>query len=317
MSEESKELLEMRLTAIEYAAKNINLYEFRPLNGEILPDGRAGAHIGLHLPNGLVRQYSLFKAVENPQSYNIGIKLDANSRGGSVFVHDKIRVGDVISVEPPRNNFPLVENAAQSVFFAGGIGITPIFSMIERLEFLAKDWTLYYACRSRGEAAFFNRLRQFPQVRFHFDDESGGFFDLSEPLAAVPANAHLYCCGPSGMLKAFESLTRDFAPEQVHAEYFTSKYEAAADGGFTVALARDGREFYVPAGKTILRILLENGIDVPFSCEEGVCGSCETRLISGVPDHRDAILSNAEKLENKTMLVCCSGAKSEKLILDL
>ena len=317
MPNELKETIKMRLTAIRYAAKDINFYEFCGLENETLPAAAPGSHIGLHLPNGLVRQYSLVTATENPVSYTTGIKLDRKSRGGSGFIHKNLRVGDILDIEPPRNNFPLHETAAESIFLAGGIGITPIRAMIKRLENLGRNWKLFYACRSRTEAAFFDELQTFRQVKFHFDDEVGGFFDCREILAQVAPDTHFYCCGPATMLESFEKITNDFPPEQVHVEYFTPKYEAATDGGFTVELARAKRQLNIPAGKTILRVLLEAGIDVPFSCEEGVCGSCETRVVSGVPDHRDTILSDMEKAENKTMMICCSGSQSIKLILDI
>ena len=317
MSNELKETIKMRLAAIRYAAKDTNLYEFCGLDNKTLPAAAPGAHIGLHLPNGLVRQYSLITAAENPVFYTTGIKLDRSSRGGSSFIHQNLRVGDILDIEPPRNNFPLDETAETSVFLAGGIGITPIRAMIERLENLGRDWKLFYACRSRVEAAFFSELQNFRQVKFHFDNEADGFFDCREILREVSPAAHFYCCGPAAMLESFENLTVELPREQIHVEYFTPKYEAATGGGFTVELARENRQFTIPAGKTILRVLLEAGVDVPFSCEEGVCGSCETRVISGVPDHRDAILSDAEKAANKTMMVCCSGSQSSLLVLDL
>ena len=317
MSDELKETIKMRLTAIRYAAKDINFYEFCGMENQSLPAAAPGAHIGLHLPNGLVRQYSLITAAENPVSYTTGIKLDRSSRGGSSHIHRNLRVGDILDIEPPRNNFPLDESAAESVFLAGGIGITPIRAMIERLANQGRKWKLFYACRTRTEAAFFSELQNYPHVRFHFDDESVGFFDCREILAEASPEAHFYCCGPAAMLESFEKITAELPREQIHVEYFTPKYEAATDGGYTVELAREKRQFTIPAGKTILRVLLEAGIDIPFSCEEGVCGSCETRVVSGIPDHRDAILSDAEKSENKTMMICCSGSKSPLLILDL
>ena len=317
MSSVLPETIKMRLSAVRYAAESVNLYEFAPVENQILPVAEPGAHIGLHLPNGLLRQYSLHQAGDEPRAYHVGIKFDRNSRGGSSYVHENLRVGEILDVDLPRNNFPLVETAEETVFLAGGIGITPIYSMLRRLEELGRKWRLHYACRSRAEAAFYSELENFPQVEFHFDDERGRFFDCGGVIENVPANAHLYCCGPAAMLEAFENLTQNRLPSFVHAEYFTPKYEAALDGGFTVELARSKQKFVVPQGKTILQILLDADIDIPFSCEEGVCGSCETKVIAGVPDHRDTILSEAERAANKTMMVCCSGAKSPKLVLDL
>ena len=317
MSSVLPETIKMRLTAVHYAAETINLYEFAGLENQVLPTAEPGAHIGLHLPNGLLRQYSLHQADERPHAYHVGIKFDRNSRGGSSYVHENLRVGALLDVEPPRNNFPLAETAEESVFIAGGIGITPIYAMLRRLEDRGRKWRLHYACRSRAEAAFYNELQRFAQVEFHFDDEQGKFFDCAGVIENAAANWHLYCCGPAAMLEAFDNLTQNRLPSFVHAEYFTAKHAVALDGGYTVELARSGQTFVVPAGQTILQVLLAADVDVPFSCEEGVCGSCETKVISGVPDHRDAILSEAERLANKTMMVCCSGAKSPKLVLDL
>jgi ferredoxin-NADP reductase len=313
----TQELIEVRLTAIWYAAEGTNLYEFQRVDGGVLPSAEAGSHISLHLPNGVVRQYSLTRAENNPTGYVVGIKRDRNSRGGSVYIHDKLKVGEIIKIEPPRNNFPLNESAEESVFIAGGIGITPIFSMINRLQSLGKKWMLYFACQTKAEAAFYQELSCFSNVKFHFDDKQGGVLDLASIIAGSNRNAHFYCCGPVPMLDNFESLTKDFPPEQIHIEYFAPRQAAATEGGFLVELAKSGKTFEIQQGESILQVLLKNGVYVSYSCEIGICGTCETKVISGTPDHRDEILSPAEKESNKTMMICCSGAKSNKLVLDV
>jgi ferredoxin-NADP reductase len=311
-------LIDVRLTAIRYAARDTNLYEFTRLDGGSLPAYQPGAHIDLHLPNGIVRQYSLTEAEPNPSSYTVGVKRDPASRGGSRYVHDELRVGKTIKISPPRNNFPLVENAAHVVLFAGGIGITPIWCMVQRLAKLGRPWTLHYACRSRVDTAFLPALKEMAGAEFHFDDESGGkFLDVGALVAAAPKDAHLYCCGPTPMLKAFETATASWPPEQVHIEYFTPKQEAAKAGGFVVELARSGKEFMIPEGKSILQVLLDAGVDVDYSCELGICGACEQRVISGEPEHRDAILTEEEQASNTKVMICCAGCKSERLVLDL
>jgi ferredoxin-NADP reductase len=204
------------------------------------------------------------------------------------------------------------------VLFAGGIGITPIWCMVQRLEELGRSWTLHYACRSRADMAFLSALEAMAGAQFHFDDESGGkFLDVGALVAAAPKDAHLYCCGPTPMLKAFETATANRPREQVHIEYFTPKQEAAKSGGFTVELARSGKEFVIPEGKIILQVLLDAGVDVDYSCELGICGACEQRVISGEPEHRDAILTEEEQASNTKVMICCAGCKSERLVLDL
>jgi ferredoxin-NADP reductase len=264
------------------------------------------------------RQYSLITTGETLPAYVVGIKRDASSRGGSRYIHDQLRVGNVIRVAAPRNNFPLVEDAAHVVLLAGGIGITPIYAMACRLQALHRPWTLHYCCRSRADAAFLGELQGLTEVIFYFDDEMHGQLPpIAQMVQAAPNEAHLYCCGPIPMLGAFEAACAGRPTTHVHIEYFTQKYELARDGGFVVELKNSGREYPIPAGKSILHVLQEAGVNVPSSCEEGVCGACETRVISGVPDHRDAILSAKEREESATMMICCSGCKSGRLVLDL
>jgi len=310
--------IEAVLTAIRMAARDTNLYTFARVDRLPLPGAMPGAHIGVILPNGVERQYSLTHYGPNLSEYTVGVKRDANSRGGSVFMHDQLRVGMKVTLVPPRNNFPLKEDAELTVLFAGGIGITPIYSMVRRLNELKRPWQLHYSSRSRADAAFLDELSQYGGCRFHFDDESAGkFLPVSEIIASTPKTAHLYCCGPGPMLAAFEAATAGWPADQIHVEYFTPKFSASQEGGFVVELARSKRELTIPPGKSILQAVREAGIQVPHSCEEGVCGACETRVISGIPDHRDSILTESERKENATMMICCSGAKTPKLVLDI
>ena len=313
-------LIEVRLTAIRFAARETNIYEFQRLDGGPLPAYTPGAHIDVHLPNGIIRNYSLLIAKPDPHVYTIGVKRDPASRGGSRHIHDDLRVGTVLKISAPRNNFPLKEDAAHAVLFAGGIGITPIWCMVQRLEELGRAWQLYYSCRSRADAAFLQALEAMTSksAHLHFDDEAKGkFLDIPGILADAPKDAHLYCCGPAPMLKAFEEATANWPREQVHVEYFTAKQAPDRKGGFTVELARSKQEFFIPEGKTILQVLLDEGIDVDYSCELGICGACEQRVISGEPEHRDAILTEEEQAENQRVMICCSGCKTERLVLDL
>lgn len=298
-------------------APNILSYELRPFEYEELPVFTAGAHIDLTLPNGLMRSYSLINPQRERHRYVIAVQKDRASRGGSTWIHENLRVADILTVNGPRNHFALDESAKKSIFIAGGIGITPILSMIERLSVIRRDWELVYCSRTRCDTAFLETLEKKPQVRFNFDEEPGGkMLDITALVKAVPEYAHLYCCGPLPMLEAFKEAVKDLPTERVHVEYFTAKEAPAVEGGFKVVLAKSGREFTVLPGKTILDTLRESGYDVPYSCGQGVCGTCETEVVEGIPDHRDLILSDNERASNKRMMICCSGSKSEKLVLE-
>lgn len=315
--------MDVRLTAIRYGSRDINLYELRSLAGEALPAAAPGAHIDVHLPNGLTRQYSLLldeAAPADPSRYVIGVKLDANSRGGSQYMHKELRVGSVLEISEPRNNFPLVETAQHTILIAGGIGVTPIWSMWNRLTAIKRQADLYYCSRTRGDAVFADDLAGNPRVFLSFDDENAGaFLDIAGIVQRAPHHAHLYCCGPLPMLQAFEDATKDWPSEQVHIEYFSSSNEEppATEGGFEVELARSKRVVQVGPGQTILEALIEAGVDAEYSCEEGVCGACMTGVVSGTPDHRDSVMTPGERAENKKIMICCSGSKSSRLVLDL
>ena len=315
--------IEVRVKRISYEAESINSYELvAPTGGDLAPFA-AGSHIDLHLSNGMIRSYSLVNDQRELSRYVIAVNKDAAGRGGSRFIHDTIRVGDIIRISPPRNNFTLEETADHSVLIAGGIGITPLLSMVRRLEALGRPWKLFYAAKTRGAAAFLEELNAFrtdgrSNIQVDLDDErSGRVFDLGGIVGSTPAAAHLYCCGPLPMLEAFEAAAADRPPYQVHVEYFKAKEKPAAEGGFEVRLARSNRTLKVQPGKTILDALLDAGIAVNYSCAEGVCGTCETRVVDGIPDHRDLFLSKEEHATNKTMMVCCSGTKSPVLTLDI
>jgi tetrachlorobenzoquinone reductase len=310
--------IDVRLVGIRYAARDTHLFELERPDGGKLPAAQLGAHIDLSLPNGLIRQYSLTRCEPAARSYTLGIKRDETGRGGSRLIFDTLRVGQFLRISAPRNNFPLVKHAEHVVLFAGGIGITPIWAMVQRLFARMRSFELHYSCRSRQDMAFADVLDGLPNVRLHCGDEHGGkFLDLDDIVAAAPQTAHFYCCGPTPMLAAFEAATAHLPPAQIHVEYFTAKEGKSLEGGYTVQLARSNQEFTIPPGRSILQVLRDAGIDVPYSCEQGICGSCETSVLGGEPDHRDSILTEAERVANKTMMICCSGAKSSRLVLDV
>ncbi|SEB24840.1 PDR/VanB family oxidoreductase [Variovorax sp. YR216] len=317
-------LMQVRVRAVTYEADGILGFELVPMPPlKELPAFTAGAHIDLHLPNGLLRSYSLLNAPSERHRYLIGVNKDAKSRGGSRYMHEVLRSGETLTIGAPRNNFPLDETSPMNVFIAGGIGITPMMSMIARSQALGTPWRLHYAARTRRNAAFLDVLQGFhnqpnAELRLNFDQEAGGqMLDLSAIVQSLPAGAHVYCCGPLPMLAAYEQATAGLPPDRVHMEYFAAKEAAATDGGFIVELARSGKQLEVRAGQTILDSLLAIGIEPPFSCQEGICGTCEVRVLEGTPDHRDLVLSNAEKAANDRMMICCSGCKTAKLVLDL
>jgi ferredoxin-NADP reductase len=207
------------------------------------------------------------------------------------------------------------------ILIAGGIGITPLYCMIRRLTALGRSFELHYAVRGPDRAAFLEDIRALgARIHTHFDSEHGGApLAIAPIVGAAPTGAHFYCCGPTGMLAAFEAATQDLPANRVHIEYFKPKEQppAVSSGAFTVVLARSGQTFEVPPDKSILEVLLENGINADHSCMDGVCGSCETRVIDGVPDHRDSLLTKAERESNKTMMICVSRCLGPRLVLDM
>jgi tetrachlorobenzoquinone reductase len=239
-------------------------------------------------------------------------------------VHEQLRIGMPVTISAPRNNFGLHEDAQHTVLVAGGIGITPLLCMARRLRELGRSYEVLYFARSRRAAAFLDTLQQLEAKLFtHFDDEQGGPPDLRALLAARPpaAGVHLYACGPTPMLDAFERICAELGHgDNAHVERFAAvehKPAADAQATFTVQLVRSGRSFTVTPGKSILDTLLDGGVPVDHSCCEGICGSCETRVLAGEPDHRDSILSPAERAANQSMMLCVSGCKSPTLALDL
>lgn len=308
---------------LRFEAEDTISVELRPVGGGEFPPFTPGSHIDLHLPNGMERSYSLCNSADERHRYVVGVLKDRASRGGSRCVHEQLRIGMPIVISTPRNNFPLQETAGHTVLVAGGIGITPLLCMARRLRDLRRSFELLYFARSRASAAFLDELKAMEvPMHLHFDAEKGGPPDLKALLAARPpaADLHLYACGPTPMLDAFEKFSAELGHENAHVERFAAvEHKPAEDARatFTVELARSGKSFTVVPGKSILDTLLEGGIEVDHSCCEGVCGSCETKVLAGEPDHRDSILSVKERASNKVMMLCVSGCKSASLSLDL
>jgi len=311
------------VSQIRYEAKDIHSIELRPVGAAAFPAFEAGSHIDLHLGNGQVRSYSLFNPAGETHRYCVGVLKDAKSRGGSRWVHEQLRVGSTLTISAARNNFPLQEGAEHSVLVAGGIGITPILCMGRRLQAQGRPFEVLYFARSQAHAAFVAEVEALGvPVHWHFDDARGGPPDLRSLLAARPAgaNTHYYACGPAVMLDAFEKTCADLGYANAHIERFAAvEVKAAADArtGYNVILKQSGKEFTVSADQTLLQALRANGVEPVTSCEDGICGACETPVLEGLPDHRDSVLSKAEREGNKTMMICVGGCKSERLVLDL
>jgi ferredoxin-NADP reductase len=291
-------------------------FDLRPIKESTLPRFRAGAHINVELERGLERQYSLLNDPAETHRYVIAVALETKSRGGSHYLCTRVARGDVLKVSTPRNHFELHDKALHSVLLAGGIGITPIWAMAQTLARQARSWTLHYGARNPAAAALLGTVRTIAgDVRCYFQDD-GAMMDIAAIVRGAPQGSHFYCCGPATMLAAFKAATATLPHEVVHFEQFTPAGPAALEGGFVVDLAKSKRSFAVRHGQSILEAVLAGGVRVPYSCREGVCGECETRVLEGVPDHRDAILSDAERAQNKVMMICCSGSHSPRLVLD-
>lgn len=313
------EKLDVRVRQMRREADSVISLEFESAAAGGLPPYEPGAHIDIDLPNGVTRSYSLCGAT--PNVYRIGVLKDRASRGGSAFIHEQLRLGDVLKISTPRNNFPLREGASHNVLIAGGIGITPILSMLRKLAEDGKPTELIYAARSRSEAAFLQEVEALGvRVTSHFDDEQGGPPDLTKIMSGRPPGTYFYACGPAPMLNAFEAAGKSLDLAHCYVERFSAVRKTAAidaKNRFEVVLARSGHAYQIPESKSILDTLLEHGVAVQHSCKEGICGACRTKVIDGRPDHRDSVLTPEEREAGAHIMVCVSGCKSEKLVLDL
>jgi len=315
---------EVRVAARNIAATDIVSFELVDPAGGPLPPFSAGSHIDVHVADGLVRQYSLCNHPAETHRYQIGVLHDAASRGGSRGLHERLQAGDLIRISAPKNHFPLAAGARHSMLFAGGIGITPILCMAERLAASGASFAMHYCARSRDRAAFLERIAAAPfadRVRLHFDDEGAEQrLDLHATLAEPAEGVHLYVCGPKGFMDATLATARaaGWPEDRLHYEFFSADVAPRdADEAFEVKLASSGRSVVVPRDQTVIQALAAAGVDLPSSCEQGVCGTCLTRVIDGIPDHRDLFLTREEQALNDQFTPCCSRAKSHVLVLDI
>ncbi|MDW3681989.1 PDR/VanB family oxidoreductase [Cupriavidus sp. CV2] len=319
-------MLELIVSRVTAEAEGVRGIELRRPCGGALPAFTAGAHIDVHLPGNIVRQYSLCNDPAQTDRYCLGVGLAPSSRGGSQYLHDAIEEGHSLKVSMPRSLFGIDAAATAHVFIAGGIGITPILSMIRWCEANDRPWKLLYCMRSRRRAAYLDAMSGYGErVQLHVDDEShGALADLSSFLGALPEGSHVYCCGPSPLMDAVAAKADAAGVPRAatHFERFGADPQQAganadADHAFTVVLHRHGGRFTVPAGATILETLEQNGVPLPFSCREGLCRSCEVPLLAGKADHRDYVLSGEEREANTAVMICVSRALTPELELDI
>lgn len=319
----SETTLRVRVARRQDEAQDIASFELVAADGGALPAFTAGAHIDVHLPGGLVRPYSLCNDPRETQRYRIAVLRDAGSRGGSAAMHAQVREGDVLTIGAPRNHFALVPGARHTLLLAAGIGITPLLAMAERLSAADEPFELVYCTRSPERTAFAGHLAQ---ARFagrvrhvHGETPAQSGLDLEALLADPLPGQHLYICGPQGFIQAALMAASHWPEGQVHREFFGAATPAprSGDDAFEVELASCGRRVPVAAGQTMLEALRGAGVELQTSCEQGVCGTCLTRVLAGAPDHRDLYLTPEEQAGGDQVLPCCSRSRSAVLVLEL
>ncbi|MEO6018223.1 MAG: PDR/VanB family oxidoreductase [Polaromonas sp.] len=304
-------------------AQDIASFELARTDGAPLPAFSAGSHIDVQVPGGLTRQYSLCNDAGEQHRYRIAVLRDPASRGGSVGMHDAVKEGDEILISAPKNHFPL-EHATETLLFAGGIGVTPLLCMAQRLGKTGADFFMHYCTRSEDRTAFHKEICESAfadKVQFHFDvGAEEQKLNLKKALGAPDAGKHLYVCGPSGFIDFVINTARaaGWGTAQMHLEYFgAAPQDTSNDGSFDVKIASTGKSYTVGKDDNIIQVLKNNGIEILTSCEQGVCGTCITRVLEGDIDHRDLYFTDDEKAANDQFTPCCSRAKSKTLVLDL
>lgn len=312
--------MQLRIRKIIYLAEAINGYELVDPRGRDLPRFEAGAHVELRL-GGLLRQYSLCNDPAERRRYCIAVLREAEGRGGSRHLHERVRAGDIVEVSLPRNNFPLDWTAGRHLLIAGGIGIAPIMAMVSELRRRRAEFKLFYCTRSPERTAFRKELAPLHDekaLRLHHDGgDAGRGLDIAAVLQNAPPGTHLYYCGPAPLMAAATEAARHWPAEMVHCEYFTAVPPPLLedDHPFRVRLARSGGEYEVPVGETIVDVLRRHDVAVRTSCEFGYCGACLTPYLGGEPDHRDQMLE--ENARKRYVLICCARSKTPVLELDL
>ena len=320
---EEGDVLELRVDSAGYTTPRIRTLEFVAAEGRALPAFTAGAHIDIELGNGEERSYSLLNDQSETHRYVVAVLREVGGRGGSAWMHDVLRPGDILRCSAPLNNFRLSEAAERHILIAGGIGITPILSMAARLKELQRDYVLHYCTREPWEAAFADEIaaRHGDRAKFYFDDgDPSQGLGVASLLRTRPASTHVYVCGPASLIRATTEAGREWPKGTVHYELFKGSdadiVPRSSDQPFDVVLERAGKTLTVPADRSILDVLKGEGISVKSLCREGVCGTCRVGVISGKVDHRDDCLDDEER--DEAMQICVSRAMpGETLVLDL
>jgi vanillate monooxygenase ferredoxin subunit len=317
------ESLAVRVVRKVREAQDIASFELARANDAPLPAFSAGSHIDVQVPGGLTRQYSLCNDSGEQHRYRIAVLRDPASRGGSIAMHDAVHEGDELHISEPRNHFPL-HHARRSLLFAGGIGVTPLLCMAQRLATIGADFALHYCTRSPERTAFLQEVAAAPfarSVQLHFDSgPPSQKLNLERLLATPDPGAHIYVCGPTGFIDHVvgNAKAHGWSNDQVHLEYFgAAPKDTSGDAPFDVKIASTGKTYTVAAGRSVVQALQEHGVEILTSCEQGVCGTCITRVLEGEPDHRDMYFTDEERAKNDQFTPCCSRARSRMLVLDL
>lgn len=317
------EKLHVNVKSKKIEAENIFLIELSSVDGSELPVFSAGSHIDLYLPNGLIRQYSICNNPQEKDKYQIAVLRSSDSRGGSNAVHDLVNEGDTIFSSLPKNLFGLEEQAKKSLLIAGGIGITPIIAMADHLSSNNSLFEMHYSGRSFNKMAFLDRIKKsnYSDCVNFYSDDLGNRLNINEVLSKQEAETHLYVCGPSGFMNAVLDAARElgWSESYLHREFFEAEAVGHQDDDtdFEVELASSGQVIAIPKDVSVLQVLSQLGIDIPHSCEQGICGTCVTRVLQGEPEHRDLYLTAEEQAKNDQFIPCCSRSKSKRLVLEL
>jgi len=315
--------LQVRVQRKSQEAEGIVALELVSADGRPLPGFGAGSHIDVNLPNGLVRQYSLCNSAAERHRYRIAVLREPSSRGGSAAVHDLVKEGDVLTISAPRNHFAL-HDAPRSLLLAGGIGVTPILCMAQRLATWGADFEMHYCTRSPARTAFREEIAASAfadKVHLHHDDGAEAQkLRVAELLKTPEAGTQIYVCGPGGFIDHVVNTAKanGWPAQQIHLEYFAAAaQDTSGDQPFEVKLTSSGHTYRIPKDQTIVQALRAEGVEIMVSCEQGVCGTCITRVLEGVPDHRDCYLTDDERAANDQFTPCCSRSKTPVLVLDL
>ncbi|MFC4950143.1 PDR/VanB family oxidoreductase [Pseudonocardia sp. GCM10023141] len=309
--------LDLVVTAKRRVARDAVQLELRDAQGAELPAWTPGAHVDVVLGDDVVRQYSLAGSPNDRCVWKLGVLRVADGRGGSILIHDSLVPGAKVRLRGPRNHFELVKSP-RYIFLAGGIGITPISPMVAAAQAAGADWSLHYGGRSRDSMVFADSLvAAYPDNVTLWPEDQCGLLDLPSLVGAPQPDTKVYCCGPEGLLRATEQLCAQWPSGSLHVERFSPKEVAPTKtAAFHVRLERSGISVEVPPGTSIMEALREAGVDVPSSCEEGICGTCETGVLGGAPEHRDSVLTIEEQTMSHTMMICVSRGLTD-LVLDL